>query len=157
MTPVHIGGLAGLKLLVPGRVVTLKLTVHQLLEDHTDITDQRNGGAQILADFRRIHINMDDGGGPALQLVRLDHGPVRHTGADQHEDITLTDGIVGMGLAVGAQHTQIEGIRIRHGPDTHHGRDHRDLMEVREGLDQMLTLRQDGAAAHTDQRFFRVL
>lgn len=57
-----------LKHFQPRAAVHVKIPVHQLTENHLRAAHQRNGRQHILPDFRRVHVNVNNGH-PPLNLV----------------------------------------------------------------------------------------
>ena len=127
------------------------LPLHQLVEDHLHVAHQRHGGTHILADLRRVHVNVD-GGHPLFDLVGGDDGTVGSTGADHDQQVGLGQRLVGAGVAVGADHTHVQFIPGFQQGKAHHGGHHGDAGPAGKGGQFLLRTCQKYAAAGTDHR-----
>ena len=122
----------------------------QLLQNHLHIAHQRDGGGHVLADLRRVHINVD-GGHAVLNVGGVDHGPVSGSGAHHNEQVAFGQRLVGAVVAVGAHHAQIEGVVGGQDRDAHHGLDHGDVAPLGQRHQLVPGVGQPHAAAGQNQ------
>ena len=83
--------------------------IQDLPEDDLHIAHQGDGGLHILADLRRVHIDVD-GGHAALDLPGVHHRAVRRPSAHHNEQVGLGQSLVGAVVAVGADHPHVQRV-----------------------------------------------
>ncbi len=130
-----------------------KLFFDNVLENMLRITHQRNGRPHVLADLRRIHIDMHQNLVFRYQ-IRLAHRPVRNSRADHDKQIGFVHRPVGTGLAVITHHAVIHGMFRRHNADAHHRRNDRNAVFFRKSAQLSFRTAEQHAAARADNRPF---
>ena len=145
-----------LQLIDPALSCCADLLLHKHLEDVLHIAHQGDGGSHIFSDLRRVDVDVDDPH-PPDQVFRLRDGTVRKTGSHDDEKVGASHRLIGIRLAVVAQHPEVEGMPFRQHPDAHHGGHHGDVEFFAEGPDVFFAVAQNDAAAGTDQGLFRLI
>ena len=106
------GGLAGpegVQLSQPVAAVGLGGMGEKLPQDDLYVAYHRDGGGEVLADLRRVHVQMDSLGAPG-HLFGGGDGPVGGPGPGDDEQVGGIESPVGGGGAEGADHTQVHGV-----------------------------------------------
>ena len=141
------------KRLNPFPVIAYKLFRLHVFKNMSCVSHQRNGRPHILADFRRVYVNMHKHLVFRNQ-IRLVDRPVRHARSNHKQKVRLIHRPVGEGFSVVTHHTEIHRMFRGHRADSHHGGNHRNLMLLREGPKGVFRLTEKNAAPGADQRPF---
>ena len=105
----------------------MELLGKQILKNMLCITDKRDSGTYILANFSRIHINMNQ----YLILcnqIRLTDRTVCHAGAYHDNQVCLIHCTVGTRFPVISDHSVIKRMFCRHHTNSHHCGNNRNVM-----------------------------
>ena len=132
---------------------TGKLLFGKVIKNMFYISDKRNRGANILADFCRVHINMYKN----LILcdqIRLTDCPVRNPCTYHNEKIWLIHSSIGICLTIITHHAKIHRILCLHNSKPHHGRHYRYLIFMRKIPQFLDSVTQMYATACTYDRSF---
>ena len=149
--PVQLRPPVVLQLVQPGGGVGDRhAPVQNLSQNDLHVAHQGDGGLHVLADLRRVHVDVDGGHAP-LDLLGVHHGPVGGPGAHHDEQIRLGQGLVGAVVAVGSDHAHVQGVVGGHQGDAHHGLDHRDGAALRQLQQLVPGVGQPHAAAGADE------
>ena len=127
--------------------------VQNLPQDHFHVSHQGDGGLHVLADLRRVHVDVD-GGHPPLNFVGFNDGPVGRPGTHHDEQVGLGQGLVGAVVTVGPDHAHVQGVVGRHDGNAHHGLDQRDACALHQLQQLRLGAGQPDAAAGADNGLF---
>ena len=132
-----------------------RLLAAEIPEDVADVADQRDRGAGVFADFRRIHVDVDEE--LFLDELRIADRAVRDARAGHDDEVGLAHGLVAEGVAVVADHAEVERILGRHDGEAHHGRDDRDAVFFGKFAEDGDRVAEVDAAAGDDQRALGLL
>ena len=121
----------------------------QLREHRRRIADKRDCRADILTDLRRIDIDVNH------RLIRAQtawpaHRPVVRARAEDHQQIALTDCLVGGRRAALSEHAEIKRMLRRQRADAHHRGNGGQPAHLAQPAHA--AARSDRAAAHDEQR-----
>ena len=158
----HVGqrvlGLPVVDLVPPGLALLDGMAVRcrlehgiQFLEHGLDVSHDRDVHLDVLADGRRVDVDVDDLG-LRTELRDLSGDPVVEPGPDGDDEVREVDRHVGGVRAVHPHHAERQCMRAGEGAQGHERHVHGDLRQL--GKLQQLRLRvgEDRAAAHVDDR-----
>ena len=124
---------------------------NQIVQHGGHIAHNRHVGLTILADFRRIDIDVDyaGGGGESIQLAG--HAIIE-TGANSHEQIGALHRTGGGDGAMHAQHAEVLRVGVRDDAARGQGGDHGGAGQIGQSLDLSAGVGTGRAAAHVQHR-----
>ena len=135
----------------PWGIAEFSLFLQASIQHTGNISHQWNLRPCILSNFRRIHVNVNQGLIIGNQ-VRLTDGTVRHSGSHHNDKIRMIHGLISVGLSVISHHAEEQGIIFLHYTKSHHGTNHRDIEFLGKCPNPLLGICQMHTAAHTENR-----
>ena len=123
----------------------------QLTEHGLDVADDRDVHMDVLADGRRVDVDVDDLGLRA-ELRYLAGDPVVEPGPDGDDEVRKVDRHVGGVGAVHPHHAERQGMRAGEGTQGHERHVHWDLRQFGELQQLLMRVGENRAAAHVGDR-----
>ena len=125
--------------------------LEQLPQDGARVADQPDGDGHVLADLRRIELDVDHLR-PAGEGREVSRHPVIEPEPDPDDQVGLLDGAVHVHLAMHARHAQVQRVRLRERADPEQRGDDRNAGPLGERPELVVGVAQDDAVPGHDER-----